>query len=98
MDILQEYINDLRVANDNMHNEIEGIKKTQIFLQRELSKGSQNLDRHIITKISQQTWHIVAKHSGKVFDVRAASQSDQAAVQQFRFHGGTNQQFTFRPI
>ena len=42
------------------------------------------------------TYFIVARHSGKVLDVTAASTANGAVIQQWTEGGGPNQQFTFK--
>ncbi|MBK9759177.1 MAG: RICIN domain-containing protein [Flavobacteriales bacterium] len=42
------------------------------------------------------TYFIVARHSGKVLDVTAASTANGAVIQQWTKGGGPNQQFTFK--
>jgi aryl-phospho-beta-D-glucosidase BglC (GH1 family) len=43
--------------------------------------------------VSGQTYAIVAKHSGRALDVRERATTDGAALQQWSYGGGTNQQW-----
>jgi hypothetical protein len=43
-------------------------------------------------------YRIVAKHSGKVFDISGASPDDSVNLIQYTWHGGDNQKFSLVPV